>query len=75
MSFVDKTEVWMEPFLACRFNDTIYNPEWRLGDPSIKKMKEAMEESRSTPEFHEIMQEEMENLKKHPNISAQEKFR
>lgn len=75
MSFVDNTEVWNEPYMACLMNDTFYNPEWGKGDPVIDKLKEHMAELISRPEYLELMKEELENAKKHPNVWTQDKFR
>ncbi|KAJ8038301.1 hypothetical protein HOLleu_15683 [Holothuria leucospilota] len=40
LSFMDDTVVWMEPYMACHLNETMYNPEFKKGDPAAEKMRE-----------------------------------
>ncbi|KAJ8039930.1 hypothetical protein HOLleu_14090 [Holothuria leucospilota] len=75
MSFVDETEVWMEPYLACHINDTVYNPEWGKGIPAIERPRTQVTEITSGEEYKAIKQLEMEEAKKYKNVTPQEKFR
>ncbi|XP_071839680.1 uncharacterized protein [Apostichopus japonicus] len=75
MSFVDKVEVWMEPYFACNMNDTVYNPEWGKGVPAMEKLRTTMKEFMEKPEYQELMKQELEKVEKYPNVWPQEQFR
>lgn len=47
LSFVDGAEVWMEPYSACHFNLTIYNPDWGKGVPAVERVKAELEKGTS----------------------------
>lgn len=75
MSFVDDTEVWMEPYMACYMNETFYNPEWGVDMPGMIKLRAFMKELTEKEEFLELKKQEVEKVSKYENVWLQDQFR
>ncbi|KAJ8039905.1 hypothetical protein HOLleu_14056 [Holothuria leucospilota] len=75
MSFVDNTEVWMEPFMACYMNETFYNPEWGVEIPQMVKLRAFMEEIKKKEEFLALKEKEIEKTMQYTNVWLQDKIR
>ncbi|KAJ8039906.1 hypothetical protein HOLleu_14057 [Holothuria leucospilota] len=75
MSFVDNTEVLMEPFMACMLNETFYNPEWGVEIPQMVKLRAFMTEIMQKEELLALKKQEVEKARKYKNVWLQDKFR
>ncbi|KAJ8039908.1 hypothetical protein HOLleu_14059 [Holothuria leucospilota] len=75
MSFVEDTEVWMEPFMACMLNETFYNPEWGTDMPVMIKLRTLVKELMEKEEFITFRKQEVEKASKYGNVWLQDKFR
>ncbi|XP_071829242.1 uncharacterized protein [Apostichopus japonicus] len=74
MTFVDDTEVWMEPYLASHFNETFYNPNFRVGDPHAERMRERLARNEAS-DFMKGIRETMKNdVKENANVIDQKEI-
>lgn len=71
MTFVDDTEVWVEPYFACHFNETFYNPNFRKGDPVADRMRETLKKNESSETMREIRKEMTKKVEESPNLIDQ----
>ncbi|KAJ8047205.1 hypothetical protein HOLleu_06146 [Holothuria leucospilota] len=74
LSFVDGAEVWMEPYSACHFNLTIYNPDWGKGVPAVERVKAELEKGTSRKEYEALKKLESEKANKYTNLWPQDTF-
>lgn len=74
MSFVDDTEVWMEPYYMCVMNETFNNPEWGIGIPAADKMRTFIADLNKSEEFIAMKKKEAEKASLYPNVWPQEMF-
>ncbi|KAJ8038298.1 hypothetical protein HOLleu_15680 [Holothuria leucospilota] len=74
LSFMDDTVVWMEPYMTCRLNETMYNPDFKKGDPAAEKMRENFARLNKMEEVITFMTEMDRKAKEHDNIFEQEVF-
>ncbi|KAJ8039910.1 hypothetical protein HOLleu_14062 [Holothuria leucospilota] len=75
LSFVDDAEVWLEPYLACHMNLTLYNPDWGKGNPAVDRARAEMEEFESNEEYIALKKLETEKTNQYENVWPQETFK
>ncbi|KAJ8039909.1 hypothetical protein HOLleu_14061 [Holothuria leucospilota] len=68
LSFVDDTEVWLEPYLSCLMNETINNPNWGKGIPNVKQFRADLEEFTKNEEYVALKHLEEKKEKEYDNI-------
>ncbi|KAJ8039595.1 hypothetical protein HOLleu_17368 [Holothuria leucospilota] len=71
MTFVDDTEVWAEPYMACHFNETFYNPNFRKGDPVADRMRETLKKNEASETMRALRKEMATKIEKSPNLIDQ----
>lgn len=71
MTFVDDTEVWLEPYLSCDFNNTLYDPNWKKGDPLAERMRESERKNEATEVMKSARKKVAEEESDFPNLIPQ----
>lgn len=75
MTFVDDIDVWMEPYCACHFNETFYNPNFMVGNPHAEDMRRTLARNEAS-EFMKATREKMKKeIKGNPNVIDQKEIR
>ncbi|KAJ8039901.1 hypothetical protein HOLleu_14052 [Holothuria leucospilota] len=74
MSFVDDTEVWMEPYYTCVLNETVKNPEWGVGIPAMDKMRAMIAKFAQREEVTAMTKKEREMASKYKNVFPSSDF-
>lgn len=75
MTFVDGIQIWMEPYLACHINDTIFNPSFGEGSVGMQFVKGKLRELEKTEDYIALRKKMKEIIDKSPGIIDQENIR
>lgn len=57
MTFVDDVQVWMEPYLGCLVNETLYNPSFEPENVGFNLFREKLREVEATDAMKSLRKE------------------
>ncbi|XP_071829060.1 uncharacterized protein [Apostichopus japonicus] len=75
MTFVEGVQVWYEPYLSCALNETMWNPEFKKGDPVADKFRQTLKENEASDKMKEIRADMKPKVESSSFINYQEKFK
>lgn len=75
MTSVDDVQVWMGPYLACYFNDTLYNPTYKPDNAGLNLLRKKLEHTEKTEAMKTLREKMNDIIDKSPGIIDQREIR